>query len=144
MSQSYEKAVELFEKGASQGDPNAMVCLGVMHEDGQGVEQSYTRAVALYRKAADMGLATAQYNLGCSYASGGQGVDQSYAMAQEWWTKAAAQGHQSALEYLIELNEQTAAGTLSTVAVESVKDTLRCSYCGSDGIAAANAAALMG
>ena len=48
-----------------------------------------------YRLAADQGYASAQYNLGVSYANG-EGVVQDYREAVKWYRLAADQGHAKA------------------------------------------------
>lgn len=48
--------------------------------------------IAEWRKTAEQGYATAQYNLGVSYASG-QGVIKNAIEAVKWYRKAADQGH---------------------------------------------------
>jgi uncharacterized protein len=47
------------------------------------VTQDYAQAVAWYHKAAEQGDATAQFNLGVSYAKG-QGATQDFAQAAAW------------------------------------------------------------
>ena len=54
-----------YRKAAEQGDASAQYNLGVMYENGHGVEQDDEQAVFWYRKAAEQGYADAQYNLGC-------------------------------------------------------------------------------
>jgi TPR repeat protein len=84
-------ALELFTKAADQGHAQAQYNLGVMYENGQGVEQDFKEAVKWYQKAADQGLAYAQYNLGVMYEKG-QGVEQDFKEAVKWYQKAADQG----------------------------------------------------
>jgi TPR repeat protein len=69
---------------------SAQYNLGVMYEQGKGVQQDYKQAVAWYRKAADQGMADAQYNLGVVYRQG-QGVQQDSKQAAAWYRKAAEQ-----------------------------------------------------
>ena len=74
-----------------QSDANAQYSLGVMHRDGQGVDQSYERAAEYFEAAAKQGHAGAQFNLGALYKNG-QGVEQSFDIAREWMMKAAEEG----------------------------------------------------
>ena len=76
---------------ANEGDASAQYRLGLMYDNGTGVEESYEKAAEWYLKAAEQGLARAQYNLGCMYRDG-RGVEQSYEKAVEWYLKAAEQG----------------------------------------------------
>lgn len=91
-SQNYAEAVNWFRKAADQGYVGAQYGLGVMYENGYGVDQDYAEAVRWYRKAADQGDAFAQCNVGYMY-SNGYGVNQNYAEAVSWLRKAADQGN---------------------------------------------------
>jgi len=84
--------VKSLKKLAEQGDVNAQYNLGVMYNNGTGVEQNFKEAVKWYRKAAEQGQVYAQSNLGVIYAKG-QGVDQDFKEALKWWQKAADQGN---------------------------------------------------
>ncbi len=78
-------------KVAEQGFAKAQYYLGVMYENGKGVEQDVAKAVSWYRKAAEQGYAKAQFNLGGMYALG-KGVEQDVAKAVRWYRKAAERG----------------------------------------------------
>ena len=91
VDQSYEKAVEWFQKAAEQGLAVAQYHLGDMYYDGTGVEESNEKAAEWYLKAAEQGFADAQYRLGDMYDFG-LGVEESYEKAVEWVLKAAEQG----------------------------------------------------
>ena len=92
VEQNYNKAVELYQKGADLGDANAFFNLGYMYDEGKGVSQNYNKAVELYQKAADLGNARAIYNLGNMYYNG-QGVSQNYNKAVELYQKACDLGN---------------------------------------------------
>ena len=72
----YAKALENFLVGAEQGDARARYNLGVMYDNGLGVELSHEKAAEYYRLAADQGHGGAQFNLGICYNLG-EGVEQS-------------------------------------------------------------------
>jgi TPR repeat protein len=93
--QDYLKAFELFKKLADQGDVAAQLCLGVMYEDGKGIEQDVKIAIELYQKSAEQGDKVAQWLLGDHYEKG-QGVKQDYSLAVHWYQQAANQGEVSA------------------------------------------------
>ena len=76
VEQSYQRAAELYELAANQGEFHAQYNLGNMYHEGRGVDQNYERAAEYYEAAARQGYADAQYNLGAFYANG-QGVEQS-------------------------------------------------------------------
>jgi len=92
VSQSYERAAELYQQAASQGHAGAQTGLGGLYRDGKGVSQSYERAAELYQQAASQGHAHAQAALGDLYRHG-KGVPQSYERAAELFQQAASQGH---------------------------------------------------
>ncbi len=73
-------------------DPEAAILLGIMYEEGLGVERSDQKALSLYRTAADQGHAVAQNNLGFMYYNG-KCVPQSHEEAAKWYLKAAEQGN---------------------------------------------------
>lgn len=80
------------EQLAEQGNPDAQFNLGVMYDEGYGVEKDQFKAVEWYTKAANQGYAKAQSNLGFMYAQG-KGTPLDYKKATEWFTKAADQGY---------------------------------------------------
>ena len=89
---------------AAEGDAEAQVTLGLMHESGKGAAKDYAAAARWYRKAARQGNALAQYALGEVYARG-TGVPRDYVEAAGWYRKAAEGGNASAqymLAYLYE------------------------------------------
>ncbi len=91
VSQSYERAAELWKQVAHKGHVGAQHNLGLLFHNCQGVPQSYERAAELWKQAAAQGHALAQHNLSALYRDG-QGVTQSYERAAELFTQAAVQG----------------------------------------------------
>ena len=87
-----DEVVRLWEGAAEQGLAHAQFNLGIMYDQGQGVDVNYKKAIEWYEKAAKQGHAGAQYNLGAMYDEG-KGVDGNYKKAIEWYEKAAKQGH---------------------------------------------------
>jgi TPR repeat protein len=69
-SGEYSTAFKNFRPLADEGDIRAQLSLGLMYEQGLGVQQDYTEAVRLLRLAADKGSMAAQLNLGLIYADG--------------------------------------------------------------------------
>ena len=86
------RAVNTQNQSAEQEEAREQYNLGVMYEQGQGVEQSDIEAVKLYRLAADQGDAYAQCYLGNMY-DGGRGVEQNFEEAVKWYRLAADQGN---------------------------------------------------
>lgn len=59
----YAKALEYFQKGASQGDPSALYNLGLCYENGAGVAYDSSTAVKFYQRAAEKGFILAMESL---------------------------------------------------------------------------------
>lgn len=85
------EARDWFEKAVQQGETSAMVNLGSMYLNGDGVPQDYLKAKELFEKAANKGKLSAQHNLGGMYYFG-KGIPKNYTKAIEWYQKAANQG----------------------------------------------------
>ena len=85
--QSYSKAATWFRLSAKQGDSEAQYRLGMMYEQGDGVEKDLEKAVKLYRFAADQGHAMAQVNLGWMYING-HGVEEDLDEAAKWYRRS--------------------------------------------------------
>ena len=84
----YSQALRLLQPLAQQDDAKAQYNLGVMYEEGRGVQQDYQQAAAWYEKAANQGYVQAQNNLGVWYEA-----ERDYEQAMFWYQKAANQGH---------------------------------------------------
>ena len=84
-----------YKKAAEAGDRLAQRNLGLMYEEGEGVERDYERAAQWYRRAAAQGDPVAQNKLGRLY-SYGFGVPHDYRRAAYWARKAAENGNAEA------------------------------------------------
>lgn len=92
----YVEAIELFKKGAEQGDAAAQCALGLCYVKGNGTSIDSVEAVKYFRLSEKQGYAKAQYNLGVCYTKG-FGVEQNYVEALNWYRKAAEQDYIPAL-----------------------------------------------
>src|SRR5215831_3360658 len=88
----YQKARTDIEFLANGGDPRAQYDLGLMYDQGQGVQQSDAKAMEWYERAAQQGEPRAQYNLGLMYLNG-QGVPQDLVKAYYWISLSANSGN---------------------------------------------------
>jgi len=96
VEQNYELAAAWYQRAADQGHARAMVNLGMLYDDGNGVVQDNARANTLYREAIEVDTnTTALFNLGSSYLNG-TGVEMSLATALSFWQRAADLGHAAA------------------------------------------------
>ena len=84
---------------AELGDAEAQFNLGVLYDEGAGVERNLTTAADWYRKAAEQGFIDAQTNLGIMYYHG-LGVERDHELAAHWFRLAADQGDAEARDYL--------------------------------------------
>jgi len=109
VSQSYERAAELWKQNAAKGHAVAQYNLGVLYDNGLGVPQSYERAAALYQQAAAKGDADAQCNLGVLYYNG-KGVPKDVARGVALLKQAAAGGSKKAADALRALGEAVPPG----------------------------------
>ena len=104
VKQSDTKAIELYEMAAKGGDAGAQFNLGNYYRQGfLGLTQSPKRAIEYYTLAANQGNPGAQHNLGAFYFQG-KVVEQSFTKAREWFTKAAAQGHETAIDVIKQMD----------------------------------------
>ena len=117
-SVDYAKAMKYSRIAAERGNTDAMVDIGYMYSNAQGVTRDKVEAVKWYRKAAEQGNASGQSNLGYMYRNG-YGVTKDYAEAVKWYRKAAEQGQVNA-QYNIGLCYQYGKGVTIDYA-EAVK-----------------------
>jgi len=105
VKQSDKKTIELYEMAAKRGNATAQYSLGQSYYQGiYGLTQSFKRAIKYYTLSAEQGFAEAQYNLGLIYAQC-KGIETSFSKARELFTKAAAQGEESAIKALKQLDK---------------------------------------
>lgn len=86
------KALQYFEKGASEGDLSSEYWAGKMLLGGMNVPANKQQAVVYLLKAAEGGMAAAQTEIGTLYAEG-KSVTKNLAQATEWYRKSALQGN---------------------------------------------------
>jgi TPR repeat protein len=104
----YHAAYEEWLPLAELGDPEAQYNLGVMFDEGAGVDQDLAAAAIWYRKAAEQGFLDAQTNLGMMFYFG-QGMPRDPHEAAKWFRLAASQGDEEAANYLARIEKQVSA-----------------------------------
>ncbi len=87
----YEKAYDIWKPLAESGNPNAMLNISNLYEQGQGATLDHVKAAAWMKRAADSGFGPAQFNYGVMLERG-KGVERNLIEAGQWFEKAAAQG----------------------------------------------------
>ncbi|KAJ3015459.1 UNVERIFIED_CONTAM: hypothetical protein HDU68_012715 [Siphonaria sp. JEL0065] len=91
-ARSKEAAVNWYQERSAEGHTSAQVLLGVMYENGYGVEKDYSKTYAWYLTASYQGSAGGQDGLGDLYFEG-RGVEKYYKEAVKWYTLSANQGN---------------------------------------------------
>ena len=96
MKKDYEKAFDIYEKAAFQGNVEAQFVLADMYDYGRGVRCSAQYAYEWYKKAAEQGNAEAQNRIGNINMYGDSRMSErkkSPTEAVKWYRLAAEQGH---------------------------------------------------
>lgn len=91
-SGDYDKAAREFKAMAERGDREAQYMLGLLHEEGQGVERDDLLAAYWYARSADQGFADAYYALGQLFLHR-KGDRQDRMAAHHWFCLAKEHGH---------------------------------------------------
>lgn len=92
----YAAARPLFEQAAELGSADALNELGLLYNDGKGVEQDYEKARTYYEQAAELGNMYALFNLAWMYENG-QGVAVDMTKAVDYYEQAGELGNTDAL-----------------------------------------------
>ncbi|GAB3670847.1 SH3 domain-containing protein [Salinisphaera aquimarina] len=94
-SEEAAKVLKSAKPLAEEGNANAQYNMGVLYDEGYGVERNYAAARSWYEKAAAQNYAKAEHNLGIMYQEG-HGVPADAAKAAEWFERAAEHGEPAA------------------------------------------------
>ena len=87
----YTSALQIWRPLAQEGSADAQNALGVLYDNGMGVQRDHAAAAEWFFKAAQQGLASGEYDLGVCYDHG-SGVAKSETIAAYWYRRAADQG----------------------------------------------------
>ena len=99
-TKDYTQAAEWYRKAAEQGDADALFRLGILYEEGKGVEQNKKKFLDFLLKAAKKGSREAQSRVGLRLKLRYEretGDLRDYKEAARWYRKAAEQGEYAAL-----------------------------------------------
>ncbi|CAM0137443.1 hypothetical protein VKS41_003195 [Umbelopsis sp. WA50703] len=97
---NHKDAVMWLEKAVQNDNTPALLKLGMMYEEGQGVDRNYEVALVHYKAAANRDDPVAQYLLGLNYRMGDLGLEQNYSEALQYLQKSANAGFPSAQRVL--------------------------------------------
>lgn len=107
---------------AEAGDAEAQYKLGIIYENGQGVEDNCMAAARWYKLSAEQGHATAQFNLALLYKSG-LGVTQNLQTAKHWMTQAANARVSGAVNALDTINKLITKSEAEKIAKDAAGST---------------------
>ena len=96
--QEYMIASKEFEAAAKDGIPEAQFRLGLLYEEGFGVNKDYNKALSWYREAAALGSAAAMEGIANFYAHG-YAVKKDWIIAIDWLRKSSEAGNPFAWLY---------------------------------------------
>ena len=88
-----DDAVDLLEKAAIHGNPEAKNNLAILYANGQGLEQDVEMARQLYEESAEGGCRDAMHNLGIMHDTGRGLPAPDVEAAAYWFAMAADKGH---------------------------------------------------
>lgn len=88
----YLTALDLAQKAAAKGEPQAHTLLGRIYAEGLGVGRDTAAAFKWYTKAAELGDKEGAFALGLLYAQG-EGVERNYTEAAKLFEAVARTGH---------------------------------------------------
>ena len=91
----YKKAIESFLIASNNDDNRAMLVMGIIYANGDGVKRDQNRSLEWFLKSANNGNIYAFNKLGNIYASGVT-VKQDYKKAFKWFHKSALTGDNKA------------------------------------------------
>jgi TPR repeat protein len=94
---SFDQAAREWQPLAEQGNKEAQYHLGLLYDEGQGLDRNYDLARFWYLRAAQQGYTDAYFALGDIYAAG-RGTESDRSLAYHWYSMAAASGHARAKE----------------------------------------------
>mmetsp|Transcript_175058 Transcript_175058/g.561394 ORF Transcript_175058/g.561394 Transcript_175058/m.561394 type:complete len:402 (-) Transcript_175058:255-1460(-) len=89
---NYTEALRWLSTAAAVGNANATTNLGMMYEQGLGIDRSAAKAAEWYERGAEAGSHSAQTSVGRCYLDGA-GVPRSFEKAHHWLLSAAQQGN---------------------------------------------------
>lgn len=92
------EAVSWYEKAIENGSAAAIANLGLMYENGQGVQTDYEKAFKFYKEAAECGRAYAMNRLGRIYENGECGQEKNLEESLKWYKMAAEKNYDGAQE----------------------------------------------
>jgi len=114
----YTTARHIWEALDERSFGEAAFNLGILYEDGLGVDKNIDRALAYYRRGADNGSSKAVFRLGIIYWLGTPDVEKDEVEGSRYFSLAAAAGDQEAARYLNNAMQSTNSETNILIAAD--------------------------
>lgn len=111
-------AVKAYRKAVEAGNTSAMVGLGTLLVNGEGIKKNEVEARLLFEKAANAGDIFGMSNLASMYGAG-IGVPVDFAAARNWYEKAAAANSKEAMFQLGLMTQDGDGGSKDDVAAKA-------------------------
>ena len=99
LEENWEKAIAELRPLADGGDAEALLLLGNMYNDGNGVIQDHRKAMELFQGSALRENSQAMISIATMYATG-MGVERSWQEAMSWYQKSAMLNNQTGQFFL--------------------------------------------
>ena len=97
----YASARRIWEALDARNYGDATFNLGILYEDGLGVEKNPARAIDYYRRGAELGSQKSMFRAGLLYWLGSPGIPQNRVEGRRYLEMAAAAGDTDARRYLV-------------------------------------------
>jgi len=120
-TRQYDQAVELLQRLADDGNPDARYHLAGLYRLGRGVNKDYVKAFELFRLAAMAGHVKSQVALAAMYERG-LGTTKDIEAARRWYRQASSQGDVRSAEKLKHLARNTSGASMTIHAIVKAGD----------------------
>lgn len=91
------------EQMVVDGDAYAMLCMGKLYQNGEGVKRDYEKALGLLKMSAEKGCSEAMYILGSMYYNGENGVKKDGTLSLAYFKTAADNGDVASMKCIGDL-----------------------------------------
>lgn len=95
-SEENEAAAKMYRRAADLGDGEALLALGSLYANGEGVEKNVEKAVQLIEQSAQEGYGPAIMVLASAYSKGDLGLQVDQERARLWLRQGVSQGYEPA------------------------------------------------
>lgn len=87
-AEDYKTAAKYYSLAAKKGHSSAQYNLGLLYEEGKGIEKNMEEASKWYRRSAEQGNPLSMHSFALICYAGGEGSEQDKKEAFNWWKKS--------------------------------------------------------